>query len=84
MTNVLRSAIKDREVWPDEALVDLMRRIDQEIERRSEQGPGAAEEQQRDEGEALEALERGTAWGGPALFPGWSRHPRVKSHAASC
>jgi len=59
MTNVLRSAIKDREVWPDEALVDLMRRIDQEIERRSVQGRGASEEQQRDEGEALEALERG-------------------------
>lgn len=59
MTNVLRSGIKDREVWPDEALVDLMRHIDQEIERRSEQGRGAAEEQLRNESEALEALERG-------------------------
>ena len=59
MTNALRSAIKDREVWSYEALADLMRHIDQEIERRNDQGRGAAEEQQRYESEALEALERG-------------------------
>ena len=59
MTNALRSAIKDREVWPYEALADLMRHIDQEIERRNDQGRGAAEEQQRYEGEVRRYLRNG-------------------------
>ena len=62
MPNPIRTSIKDRETWPDDALRTLLARIDEEIERRSK--PAEPEQAHaEDEGEEdLAALEQRLLW----------------------